>query len=74
MDELVDWAEANKLQHGSYCNRGGFDAPASGRQNLKASAVMGGMLGIKPMIHMNNEGKLINIGKVRGPRPRWQPL
>lgn len=32
----------------------------------KVSAVFGSMLGIKPVLHVNNEGKLIPIAKVRG--------
>ncbi len=30
------------------------------------SAVLGSMLGIKPVLHVNDEGKLVPIGKVRG--------
>lgn len=32
----------------------------------KTTAVLGGMLNIKPVLHVDNEGKLIPIGKVRG--------
>lgn len=32
----------------------------------KTSAVFGTMLGIKPVMHVNDEGKLIPIGKIRG--------
>ncbi len=32
----------------------------------RTSAIVGSMIGIKPMIHVNDEGKLINVGKVRG--------
>ena len=32
----------------------------------KASAVLGTMINIKPLLHVDNEGHLINIGKVRG--------
>lgn len=30
------------------------------------TAFVGGMLNIKPIIHVDNEGHLINVGKVRG--------
>ena len=30
------------------------------------TAFVGGMLSIKPIIHVDNEGKLINVGKARG--------
>ncbi len=32
----------------------------------KATAVLGSMLGIKPVLHVDEEGRLIPIGKVRG--------
>ena len=32
----------------------------------KTTAVLGGMLNIKPILHVDDEGKLIPIGKVRG--------
>lgn len=32
----------------------------------KATAIVGSLAGIKPILHVNSEGKLINIGKVRG--------
>lgn len=32
----------------------------------KVTAIVGSMLGIKPVLHVNSEGKLIPIGKVRG--------
>ena len=38
----------------------------------KASAIAGSMLGIKPILHVNNEGKLINIDKVRGRKAALQ--
>jgi DegV family protein with EDD domain len=31
-----------------------------------ATALVGGLLGIKPVLHMDNEGHLINVTKVRG--------
>ena len=33
------------------------------------TAFVGGMLNIKPIIHVDNEGHLINMGKVRGRVP-----
>lgn len=32
----------------------------------RASAVLGTMINIKPLLHVDNEGKLINIAKIRG--------
>ena len=41
---------------------------AGGRVSA-ASALLGGMLNIKPVLHVDNEGHLINMLKVRGRRP-----
>ena len=32
----------------------------------RTTAILGGMLNIKPILHVDDEGKLIPIGKVRG--------
>ena len=66
VDELAEWVERNKwnLSHWvtvddlSYLQRGG-------RISL-ASAAVGTMLNIKPIIYVNNKGELINVNKVRG--------
>jgi DegV family protein with EDD domain len=51
----VHWVRADDLHH---LRRGGR---VSG-----AAAFMGTMLGIKPMIHVNDEGRLIPVAKIRG--------
>jgi DegV family protein with EDD domain len=38
------------------------------------TAVVGTMLQIKPIIHVNDEGKLINVGKARGRKASIQTL
>ncbi|MEG2597757.1 MAG: DegV family protein, partial [Oscillospiraceae bacterium] len=35
----------------------------------KMTAILGTALGIKPTLHMDDEGRLINVGKVRGRKP-----
>lgn len=42
----------------SYLKRGGRISPAT--------ATIGSMLGIKPILHVNEQGKLVAMGKVRG--------
>ena len=37
-----------------------------GGRVAKTTAVVGSVLGIKPILHVDNEGHLINVGKVRG--------
>lgn len=40
----------------------------------KTTAIVGSMLNIKPILHVDNEGKLINIGKIRGRKKSLQEL
>lgn len=66
LDEIAAWVEANKLkvchkvtvEDLIYLYRGG--------RLKKSSAVLGTIINIKPLIHVNNEGKLISFDKVRG--------
>ncbi|AQP53905.1 fatty acid-binding protein DegV [Vagococcus penaei] len=55
MDYLHSWVTVNDLNH---LERGG--------RISKTSAAIGSLIKIKPIIVMNADGKLINIGKVRG--------
>ncbi len=52
---LCHWFTVDDLV---YLKRGGRVSPTV--------ALVGGLLGIKPVLHMDNEGHLINRGKVRG--------
>lgn len=66
IDEVAQWARDNRLKvvhlviadDLMYLHRGG--------RVSRTSAIAGSMLGIKPIIHVNNEGKLIAIDKARG--------
>ena len=66
IDEVRDWAEANKL---SICHQFTVDdlhfLKRGGRISA-TTAVVGSMLQIKPVLHVDDEGHLINIGKARG--------
>lgn len=65
-EELITWLEENK---GHLCHFFTVDdlmfLKRGGRISA-ATAVMGTMLNIKPVLHVDDEGHLINIGKVRG--------
>ena len=66
LQEVADWVENNKL---NVCHDVTIDdlyhLHRGGRVS-KTSAVVGTIIKIKPMIHVNDEGKLIVIGKERG--------
>ena len=66
IEEVRDWLEDHKL---NVCHQFTVDdlhfLKRGGRISA-ATAVVGTMLQIKPVLHVDNEGHLINIGKVRG--------
>ena len=64
--EVQDWVEEHKL---NLCHQFTVDdlyfLKRGGRVSA-ATALVGSMLHIKPVLHVDSEGHLINIGKVRG--------
>lgn len=68
IDELYKWLEENKLhlvhmftvEDLMFLHRGG--------RVSKTSAIAGSILGIKPGLHVDNEGHLVPIQKIRGRR------
>ena len=74
VEELAAWVEENKL---NLCHWVAVDdlmyLKRGGRVNA-TTAVVGTMLQIKPIIHVDNEGKLINVGKARGRKASIQAL
>ena len=66
IEEVRDWVEDYKL---NLCHQFTVDdlhfLKRGGRISA-ATAVVGSMLQIKPVLHVDNEGHLINIGKARG--------
>ncbi|OUQ26590.1 fatty acid-binding protein DegV [Lachnoclostridium sp. An131] len=66
MEEVADWVEKNKLHlcH-NFTVDDLFHLHRGGRVS-KATAVLGTMINIKPVLHVDDEGHLIAIGKVRG--------
>lgn len=66
MDEVLGWIHDNILHicH-NFTVDDLFHLHRGGRVS-KATAIVGTMINIKPVLHVDNEGHLINIGKVRG--------
>ena len=64
--EVADWAESNKMNMVHLFTVDNlFDLWRGGRVS-KTSAFIGTLAGIKPLLHVNYEGKLVSIDKVRG--------
>ena len=64
--ELAAWLEENRLHICHEVTVDDLDTLKRGGRISATTAFVGTMLNIKPMIHVNNEGKLINYAKARG--------
>ena len=66
--EVVDWVESHKknVVH-MFTVSDLFHLHRGGRVS-RATAIVGSLVNIKPVLHVDDEGKLINIAKVRGRR------
>ena len=66
LEELTQWVEENKLHICHWVTVDDLSHLKRGGRISATSAIVGTMLNIKPIIHVNDEGKLINVAKVRG--------
>ncbi len=66
IEEAAQWAEENKLHVCHNVTIDDLNHLYRGGRVSKTAAVFGTMVQVKPMIHMDNEGKLQVIGKERG--------
>ena len=64
--EVKEWVEANKLNLCHWFTVDDLFFLKRGGRVSSATAVMGTMLSIKPVMHVDNAGKLINVAKARG--------
>lgn len=74
MDTVAKWVEENRkhIVH-LFTVDDLFHLHRGGRVS-KTTAIVGSMLNIKPVLHVDDEGKLINIGKSRGRKKALQEL
>ena len=68
LEELAAYAEETKLQICHWFTVDDLFFLKRGGRVSGATALIGSMLGIKPVLHVDDEGHLINISKVRGRR------
>ena len=66
LDELTAWCEETKMHLCHWVIADDLMYLKRGGRVSAASAVAGTLLQIKPLIHMDNAGKLIPVGKMRG--------
>ncbi len=66
LDALADWVESNKLNLCHWFTVDDLMYLKRGGRVSAATALVGTVLKIKPVLHVDNEGHLINVSKVRG--------
>lgn len=66
LESVASWVEENKLHLVHLFTVDDLNHLHRGGRVSKTTAVVGSVLNIKPVLHVDEEGKLINIGKVRG--------
>ena len=65
-EEMVEWIENNKLHVCHYFTVDDLLHLYRGGRVSKAAAVLGTMINLKPVLHVDDEGHLIPLSKVRG--------
>ena len=66
IEEVRDWVEANRLHQCHWFTVNDLFFLKRGGRVSAATALVGTMLQIKPVMHMDDEGHLINMSKARG--------
>ena len=64
--ELTDWVEENKLHVCHWVTVDDLSHLKRGGRISGTTALVGTMLNIKPIIHVDDEGRLVNVSKCRG--------
>jgi len=65
-DDIVNWIEDNKLKVNIYFTVDSLEHLKKGGRISASSATLGTVLNVKPVLIVNNDGKLIAMKKVRG--------
>ena len=66
MEEIAQWLEEHKLNLCHVFTVDDLFHLYRGGRVSRATAILGSMINIKPLLHVDNEGHLIAVGKVRG--------
>jgi DegV family protein with EDD domain len=64
--EIVDWIEANKLKVNHWFTTDSLEHLKRGGRISATSAAIGGLLEVKPVLHVSSDGSLNVVKKVRG--------
>lgn len=74
LEELTAWCEENKLHLCHWFTVDDLMYLKRGGRVSAATALVGTMLQIKPVLHVDNEGHLINVSKTRGRKASIEAL
>ena len=74
LEELAQWVEDNKLHLCHWFTVDDLMFLKRGGRVSAATALVGTMLQIKPVLHVDDEGHLINVGKARGRKASIEAL
>jgi DegV family protein with EDD domain len=72
--ELAAWVEEHRLNLCHWVTVDDLAHLKRGGRISSTSALVGSMLNVKPIIHVDNEGHLINTAKVRGRKAAMEHL
>ena len=73
-DEVADWVENNKLNLCHWFTVDDLMFLKRGGRISAATALVGTMLQIKPVLHVDDEGHLVNVAKARGRKASIEAL
>ena len=68
LSEVLDWVQAKIPSRAAWFTVDELDYLKRGGRISATTAAVGTMLNIKPIMHVDHEGRLTNVGKVRGRR------
>ncbi len=74
MEEIAEWCEAHKLEICHQFTVDDLKYLQRGGRISKATAIIGTLANIKPVLHVDNEGHLISLMNVRGRRKALMTL
>lgn len=74
LEEILEWAEKEVDHFATYFFADNLKFFKRSGRVTNVSATMGDIIGIKPIIYMNSDGQMTNIGKVRGRRAALNKL
>jgi DegV family protein with EDD domain len=74
LDELADWVVNNRLDYGCWFTVDDLKYLQRGGRLTAGAAFAGTLLSIKPVLHIDNEGRLVPMEKLRGRKRALQFL